>query len=531
MSRGWSEYAAGPSLAPQAASIECGYRLALPVAAALSIAVVLMTRAVIDHPVMYDELLHYLAARGWLAHGAPVIADGQYLRAELFTRLVALSLHWFGDTAVAARLPAVAGAALLVFVTTVFAVRQAGWVAGLGAGVVLCAIPLTVELGVFCRFYTLHAALIVMAAMSGFAAVAIDCRRNMRVVWTLVTLAMLALALHFQPTTAIAAGALLAGVAAALIYDERIRVWSFVRRQPIAVSAVIVLVLLAGFVATAVFGLLERLMSAPLWAGDFVNKPHYYLVKFSYYMPLIWPLFPVAVYLALRRQPRLTIFCTVVLLSGLAVHSVGAAKASRYVYYLLPFLAVIWGCAVASVVAWVATPDATEHSGKPARRAAFALALAGVVAAFSAEGQGMAKLLLGRASLNEALSFGGEPDWQPSMPQLLPLARSAARIVTSNSMKALYYLGDYQYELNASVLLETDTNEEFGRDARTGRHVISRPDSVLQVLDMPGTELVVLEQKTIGSAGGVPIDSVAAIEGRCQPVTLPDGAPLLAWTC
>ena len=112
---------------------------------------------IIDHPPMYDELLHVLAARGVMQTGAPVIADGLYGRAELFTRLVAVSMTMLGDSLVAARIPALACGGLLIVLISVWSTVRVGWIAGLGAALLLASLPTSVSMAVFARFYTLHA--------------------------------------------------------------------------------------------------------------------------------------------------------------------------------------------------------------------------------------------------------------------------------------------------------------------------------------------------------------------------------------
>ena len=107
----------------------------------------------------------------------------------------------------------------------------------------------------------------------------------------------------------------------------------------------------------------------------------------------------------------------------------------------------------------------------------------------------------------------------------------AARVITSNSMKALYYLGRYDLELNATIVPETDTQAEFGRDERTGRRVISRPESVSRALSGPGDSLVVLETEKIGRASGVPTDAFDVIRERCLEIALPESTLLRAWRC
>jgi hypothetical protein len=98
-------------------------------------------------------------------------------------------------------------------------------------------------------------------------------------------------------------------------------------------------------------------------------------------------------------------------------------------------------------------------------------------------------------------------------------------------MKALYYLGRYDYELNASIVLETSTHAEFGLDERTGRRAIGTAQSTAQVLDMPGTTILVLEEEKLGIPAGVPADAVELIAARCSILAVPAVAGVRAWRC
>src|SRR5688572_30870423 len=64
----------------------------------------LFARSAIDHPPIYDELLHVLAARGIVETGAPLVADGRYTRALMYSQAVAWAFKIRGDDLVSARL-------------------------------------------------------------------------------------------------------------------------------------------------------------------------------------------------------------------------------------------------------------------------------------------------------------------------------------------------------------------------------------------------------------------------------------------
>ena len=508
-----------------------GYRVPILIATALAVIVASMVHTVIDHVPQYDELLHFLAARSLLERGIPAIADGQYLRASGFTQLVAWSMHLFGVTLVAARVPSAVSAALLVFATSVFATRQAGWLAGLSAGLVLCATPLTIDLAVFCRFYSLQALLVLCAASACYAATVPGRARPRKAALALLTFGILAVAFHLQQTSAIAATGMLAGVAAVSMFDRWPRVRSFVSQRWIMLLIGAAVLSIAFVLTPFAKGLLQVLRAAPLWAHDSIDLPYYYVSAFAHRMPLIWPLFPVAIVIALRNQPRLTIFCCVVFVFAFVVHSLAAEKAARYVYYAVPFLSIMYGCAISGVLAHVLRPAPSAGNSSAALRAGFTVLVAGVVLVFSVEGQGLVKLVLGRTDPGSALSYGGEPDWRSVLPALQPLVTSADRVVTSNAMKSLYYFNRYDFELSASIVEETDTATEFGMDRRTGRRVFGTPESAARVLAMPGTTLVIMETRTVGDLGGASAATMAVITDRCAPVPLPRDVPILAWSC
>ena len=66
-------------------------------------------------------------------------------------------------------------------------------------------------------------------------------------------------------------------------------------------------------------------------------------------------------------------------------------------------------------------------------------------------------------------------------------------VLTSSGVRAAYYLGDFSFEFNNSVMLETDSGDEFGLDRRTGRQVVSSLDSILRIAHECGPTLVIVD--------------------------------------
>jgi hypothetical protein len=465
----------------------------------------LMARTVIDHMPLYDELLHVLSARGWLADGVPRIADGVYTRAGLFTRLVGLSMSSFGDTLVAARIPSLVAGMLLAFLVGAWTTLRAGWVAGAAATLVLCLVPATLQLSVFARFYTLHALVIFGVSAMAYEAIGPDRTPRTRLVLAIGALALLPLAWHLQSSTAIAVAAIALAVAAVVARDRWGIVSQALRRNPVVCALALAVSIGLGLVLIVKLGLWDQLREVPSWAAWAADKPQYYFLRLAAEMPLLWPLVPLAVVGAWLLDRRFALFLVIVFGVALAVHSIAAAKQVRYLYYALPFVAMLWGLGISWVV-----EHAPSNAVKVAACVAAALALL-----LSVEGQMAARLVVGRVRLIEALPYTVEPDWGPAKATLLESARSADRVVTSNGMKALYYVGRYDYELNVSIVAETDTRLDFGLDERTGRRAIGSPQAFRKVVADGGQTLVILEEETLGLASGVPAQVVAAIELVC----------------
>src|SRR5690606_8493648 len=150
---------------------------------AVPIAVVLLTVLVrlplLDRPAHVDEFFHVLAAQSLLDDGDLATMDGQpYARGWMFTYMVAGSFAIFGESFVVSRLVPLACGVLLVLALYLAVRRHAGILAGLAAAVPLALDPVSVQLGQFTRFYTLHALLFWIGAWSAYRLV--DADRTLR---------------------------------------------------------------------------------------------------------------------------------------------------------------------------------------------------------------------------------------------------------------------------------------------------------------------------------------------------------------
>lgn len=496
-----------------------------------AVLLLLLTPRMLDYPPFYDELLHLLSARGVVATGEPIIDSGVYTRAEFFTRVVALALETWGDNPISARIPALASAAVLVALVGGWCCYRAGWLAGIVSAALLAAAPLTLSLAVFARFYTMHALLVAGMLIAVFEALAPGRSRRARVVLGAIALLLLPLAYHLQVTTAVAIGAGVLGCLSLVGLDHYTGIRTLVSRRPLLVAVGVTGALAVTLLGVSQLGLLAMLGETPLWAQEAAGRVTYYNTYLADDFPLLWPLLPLAVLGAAKRDARLALFCIVVVVATLVVHSIAAQKAARYVYYALPFICVLWGCAFREVVALLGAALQTAIKLPAASALAAALVIGTFTVANSQEGQRTVKLALGRTPPESVLGFSYEPDWSIAAETLRSPVADADRVIVSSSIKGLFTFGRYDYELNASVVRETDTMVEFGRDVRTGRQAIGTAESVTRVLDEPGLTVVVIEDEKLDSDGGAPRSAVDVIRARCSAIPLPSESRLFAWRC
>ena len=500
-------------------------------AASAWLLLLILVRNTMDHPPQYDELLHVLAAHGILETGEPVIADGRYDRAELFTRIVAATFEWRGESLDSARFPALVSALALIALLGSWVTSRAGLIAGSSAALLLTISVTTIGLSTFARFYTLHALAVAVMAVSLYEALVHGRARLTRTLLIGIAVLAAAVAVHLQITTVIAIGATLSGLVAAFVVHRRDWVGAIIRARPFVFSALLIATLVVLALLEWKVHLIAHAMEVPLWAEDRASRPLYYFEQLAADLPLFWPLFPLAALAAIAVFDRFGTFCTVVAVSALVVHSIAASKAIRYVYYAMPFVCSVLGCGIA-----VALPLMRRWLERSAPRFAYAampltLAIFAITFLGSQEGQRTLRFAVKGNAAENLKMYASESNWSLALPMLRPPAEAANLVIVSAGVKGLYYLGRYDFELNASAVLESDSGGEFGRDSRTGREVISTADSLADVLGRAGTKLVVIDHDKLGRETGVTPAAVRVIEAQCQSLALPAESRVFAWRC
>jgi hypothetical protein len=285
-----------------------------------------------------------------------------------------------------------------------------------------------------------------------------------------------------------------------------------------AIWAVIETGLAAGLVASYRF--------APLHQAESRDAFWYYHWFLTIYYPTLWPLVALAVVIGLAYRSRPTAFCACVVAVGFLAHSFAAPKSMRYLTYVMPFLFVLWGIALAEVwprmwrfleevgmrtLAWL-------RLGRLGRPGAFAVLA--VVLLFTVVATG--------AFVRTAATMFGfvippmqrTSDWPAAKDELAPWLADAAIVLTTNELSALYYLGRYDVLISRSRLSQIPDGGEFSLDPRTGRPVITTPESLALIMDCYPDGLIVADAARWHNRLQVDYAVIGLIQARAEEVDL-----------
>ncbi|MBM3319232.1 MAG: glycosyltransferase family 39 protein [Candidatus Eisenbacteria bacterium] len=491
--------------------------------------------AALDHAPYVDELNHVLAARSFLEEGTMRIAGGAiYDRAWLFTRLVAEAFRLFGESLVAARLPAVlAGTALVVVLflwVRSFAGRLSAWI----AAVLFAFSPGAIFVSQLSRFYTLQG----LFFLGGALLVLRLFGRSLTMGRTIASLigagVLFALALHFQVLTVVGIGAVALWVVLARAPRAlRVRGRS---RAILLVGGLVVLaagLLGAPWILHRARGFWELFNRVDVWAaGDRGNVRYYHWLFLEQYATL-WTLFPALALLAIRARPREGSFSLLVFAVPFLVQSLAAWKSERYLFYAIPFFFASAGAGLGALIPWLRTAfeEAIRSVGFFARRPSAArgsaLALLILAGLFAAAGNGAfslaAKMVAGSdADWPFARTYRGEPNWGAAAGRLGAERVQGAVLVASSDLKGLYYFGGIDYILSRDLLGDSrGMREEFAPHWKTRVPVVSEAESLRRIVERHPRGLVVVEKKQLRTSWGVPAPAADFLERYFEEIPLP----------
>ena len=439
-----------------------------------------------------DDLYHFYAARSYLADGSFSIFSGSYERAKDFTWLVATSMRFFGETLEAARLPSLMASAILVAAVYVWMRREAGRGPALIAAGMLTLLRPVMDTSTLIRFYAIQSLLFWMGGALIYR-VLVTGRANLA---ALVALAVAGLALaeaaRLQFVSLIGLVGLAAWAAGFLTWRLRrsvsARVLAAAWVSALAAGAVLLLLLVKLGVASH---LLEIYRSAAVWALENRDNYLFYYHTLAVNFGLLVDFLPLATLAAVVFFPRPALLCASLLFFGLILHSFGGMKDERYIAYLLPYFACLWGLAAWPLVAGLR--DRVAAFGREVLgQGRWDRAMPGIATALVA--------VLGAALVMKAVpvldgtvkefvranyhrpTLEREWSWRTNRQALRHLAGQSEVFIVDDDLSADLNVARADIVLNISRLQENRPPEEFVRDFRTGTPTISSADSIRAVV-------------------------------------------------
>jgi hypothetical protein len=495
----------------------------------------------LDRPPHPDELHHALAAKGLLETGRPALAEGEYWRGMAHTRMVAVSYAIFGHGLASARIPSVVLEALVAVVLFLWVRREAGTLAAWLTAVLFVTSPFTVEIAQFSRFYALQTLLFVLGAACFYYALIAAVALPWRLLPGAIAVGLLTLATSVQITTLV--GILGIAVWAAGILTRRVFLDPAVssRVRKIAGAAIVVLGLLV-VLANALTGVLESVweqyQSLPLHAAGRADQFWFYYLRLLLFYPTLWTLVGVLAIFAVLNSPRIAWLAIAIFSVGFLVMSFAPWRATRYLSFALPFLAVLWGIGLAQLGSMlrghvIATRTRlAETLALPPRlsSAAAAVAMAVALVIFTL---GNPFWLRTASVIGNVALPGEEPatDWRLARDALASWVANADIMITTEELGAIYFLGRSDIRFSPSKLAEipADQRFEFGIDPRTGRPIITKPESVARLVECFPSGFVVGPIKNWGDPNLISDDIQAIIRRHAEPIEVPRQSYLYAW--
>jgi hypothetical protein len=489
----------------------------------------------LDKPPRFDELYHMLGARGYLEHGEPRIAEGAYERARYFTAAIALLFRAFGESFVVGRLPAVVCTSLLVAFLFTWVRGVAGLQAAWFAAIAFLISPFATQIAQEVRFYAPFTLFFWLGAMAVYAASTAERLSLGRLAWfSLAAAVCLGSALYLQPLTLIGilGLSLWLGIQVGLPWLRTVpRGYALV-----ALALAILAVALMGFVRISPLNeLLHRYRWTPLFDAATQDQFWFYHQWLNFYYPTLWPLFPLAAFMALAHRARPALFCLCVFVVALLLLSFGGSKSLLYATFALPFLFVLWGMAFAYVWARLrgfvldvinSALRGLGISPSPAMTTVLLSATVGFV------------LLANTATIRTATMLAGiavpperpYPRWWDAAEALEPWLSQASIVITASELDALYYLGEYDILLEKSRISEQPPpSVEFGQDQRTGRPIVSTPESVDRIISCFPDGVIVTDDFRWRRPAYIDDATADLIVRRTEPIPLPSETRILAF--
>lgn len=472
----------------------------------------------------FDEFYHLLAARSWATDGTLAIAGGSYNRAWLFTKAVGISFAIFGESVSVARIvPAVGAVAWLLVIflwAHLYLGRAIAWVAVL----LLQFSHEFLNFAVNIRFYSWHGFFVFL----GFFLITtvFYSRRSLsyRLVAGIFAIASLKVAFHLQPTTVIA----ILGIGTWLVAGNWSKAGSVTQSLSKGKSLWLTIpILIFAAVSVAASGILldfwNTYTHSALWNVEASILTYFWFWK-GYY-PAFWALFPFAAVAAAMYRPPFGLACVIIFIVAFLLHTFGGMRHIRYLLYAFPYFFIVCSIALVSLSQWLyrelSNFSRTTLDGVLAHhrvvRGAWVFVIILTVPAVIINNDGAKESVRIMAGMDK--DFRAGEDWSEFNTELARIAGKVKVVVVTYGVAGIYYLGDIDFVLSRTIMLETDTGKEFGFDRRIGRNVISSVESLKLIWECNSAGMLVADIRRLGTLGtGADAKAMEFIQSNMQPV-------------
>ncbi len=492
-----------------------------------------------------DEHYHLLASHSWLENGNYRILDGEYVRARIYTILIATFAYIFqNDGLFIARLPSIlAGSALIAavfFWLHNVAEKKVAWTASL----LLCFADMSIQISQFARFYALQALLIWVASAVVYSLITSTWNHRRSPLKLAVALLVSLVSIHLQITSVIAFAALMMWAAIDYISQPKGKLLLKKHSWLWFVAAIfITFVLFHDKIET----LLEQYKYTPLWAKSTSESMMYYYWTFGFSMPIFWYLLPIASLIAISRWTRPALFCIVMLAVPLVVHSFGGMKSYRYVYYALPYFFALWGMAtvVMAPKLWglvdksISSLESYLSIAIPSSsRARVITGICVVISGIGLLSNSMYRSTWHTLRVNlmalatEPISIFIDPadgNWMGKIDALKHAIGKPSVFITTDDLRTISYLGDYDYLLNATILSDIKSWQDFQVDFRTGRPIVASGEAIREIIECFKDGVILIPDNYWRRISLVNDNAADVIEKMTTPYSAVAGFKIFKW--
>ena len=490
------------------------------------------------HP---DELHNAIAAQQLLETGRPILAEGEYWRGILYTWLAAFSYEVFGEGLASARIPSVIIVSLVASIMFVWIRKEVGGLAATLTTILFISSPFTVEIAQFCRFYSLQIFFFVLGAISAYYAVGASLPTLQRVLLGIAAAALLYLAREQQLTSLVGIvgiGAWAAGlIVLRALYSPSVSDTAKKSLLALLVGAAVLLVMYATL-TDRVEWMWAKYQRVQIFNLKLQDDFWYYHVRFVLFYPTLWTLVGLLAVFAMLRNSRLAWFAISIFAISFVLMSLAGTKNTRYLSFAPPFVTILWGVGLAEALQllWRHADDTRARLKATIRlpdRVSSGVVTAGVVL-IAAMIVLTNPFWLRTATMIGNITIPGDTpntNWPVARDALAPWTESADIVITTEELGAIYFLGrsDVRFSVSKYDELLGDEQKEFGIDYRTGRPIISTPESMEMLVECFDSGLVTGPIEHWGDPILISEEIQKIIVEHAEPVEVPGKSYLYAW--